>query len=94
MKGMTSRILVVDDERMIRWGLCRALEEAGYQVDQASHGREALEIAGRESPDMVLLDYRLPGIDGLEVLRALTAVPERPPVSGAASRLLKKANSE
>jgi DNA-binding response OmpR family regulator len=33
MKGMTSRILVVDDERMIRWGLCRALEEAGYQVD-------------------------------------------------------------
>jgi DNA-binding NtrC family response regulator len=80
MKGMTSRILVVDDERMIRWGLCRALEEAGYQVDQASGGREALEIATRESPDMVLLDYRLPDLTGIDVLRGLRRSLPRVPV--------------
>jgi len=80
MKGMTSRILVVDDERMIRWGLCRALEEAGYQADQASNGREALELASREGPDMVLLDYRLPDQTGVEVLRGLRRTHPRVPV--------------
>jgi DNA-binding NtrC family response regulator len=51
MNVRAARILVVDDERMIRWGLARALEEAGYQVDQAGGAKEALEIALREPTD-------------------------------------------
>ena len=71
MNGRAARILVVDDERMIRWGLARALEEAGYQVDQAGGAKEALEIALREPTDAVLLDLKLPDGSGIEVLRAL-----------------------
>jgi DNA-binding NtrC family response regulator len=71
MNGRAARILVVDDERMIRWGLARALEQAGYQVDQASGAKEALEVALREPPDAVLLDIKLPDGSGVEVLRSL-----------------------
>ena len=70
MTVMTSRILVVDDERMVRWSLRQALERAGYQVDEASTAAEALEHAAREAPDVVLLDYRLPDRTGVEVLNA------------------------
>ncbi len=80
MKTMTSRILVVDDERMVRWSLRQALERAGYQVDEAASGAEALEVAGRELPDVVLLDHRLPDRTGIEVLRALLKSAPRLPV--------------
>ncbi len=80
MKAMTSRILVVDDERMVRWSLRQALERAGYQVDEAASGAEAIEHAGRELPDVVLLDHRLPDRTGLEVLRTLLKSAPRLPV--------------
>ena len=80
MKAMTSRILVVDDERMVRWSLRQALERAGYQVDEAASGAEALELAGRELPDVVLLDHRLPDRTGIEVLRALLKSAPRLPI--------------
>ncbi|MCC7011241.1 MAG: sigma-54-dependent Fis family transcriptional regulator [Planctomycetes bacterium] len=77
---MTSRILVVDDERMVRWSLRQALERVGYQVDEASTAAEALEHSGREAPDVVLLDHRLPDKTGLEVLRVLLKATPRLPV--------------
>jgi DNA-binding NtrC family response regulator len=80
MTVMTSRILVVDDERMVRWSLRQALERAGYQVDEAATAAEALEHAGRELPDVVLLDHRLPDKTGLEVLRVLLQGTPRLPV--------------
>ena len=65
------RILLVDDEPSIRAALTRALERDGHQVLAASDGRQALEIATRESPELVVTDIRMPVMDGLELLRHL-----------------------
>jgi two-component system response regulator AtoC len=62
------RILVVDDEPLVRWSLREGLDKAGFQVSLAESGEEALRILGEESQDLVLLDNRLPGSQGVEVL--------------------------
>ena len=64
-------VLVVDDEPHIRAVLRGYLEADGYRVLEASTGEDALDLVRRETPDLVLLDVMLPGIDGLEVLRRL-----------------------
>jgi DNA-binding NtrC family response regulator len=70
----TESILIVDDEKNLRLLLRRLLEEAGYRVREARDGPEALSIAEGEGIDLCLLDFRLPGMDGLEVMRRLTTV--------------------
>lgn len=73
-----TRILAVDDEPPIRRALAANLRARGYEVDLASDGEEALELAARHQPDAVILDLGLPGISGLEVihgLRGWTATP-------------------
>jgi DNA-binding NtrC family response regulator len=65
------KILIVDDERLVRWSLRQKCEEWGYQVLEAQDGRAALRLAHNESPDVVLLDVRLPDLSGLEVLEKL-----------------------
>jgi two-component system, OmpR family, KDP operon response regulator KdpE len=73
-----SRILVVDDEPQLRRALGTNLRARGYTVDLAANGEEALAIAARSHPDLVVLDLGLPGIDGIEVingLRGWTSVP-------------------
>src|SRR3954469_10776993 len=67
------RILVVDDERSIVDAVASALRYEGYQVDEASTGREALSAAERREPDLVVLDWMLPDIEGIEVGRRLRA---------------------
>ena len=67
----SDKILVVDDERLVRWSLRQKCEEWGYQVVEAEAGEPALKIAQRESPDLVLLDVRLPDLSGLEILEQL-----------------------
>ncbi len=69
-----SRILVVDDERMIRWSIQQALSKDGHSVSTVETGEEALAQAGDEMPDLVFLDITLPGIDGIEVLRRLKSI--------------------
>lgn len=69
-------VLVVEDERAIREGLADALELAGYSVVQAADGEQGLRQALAEDVDLVLLDIRMPGLDGLEVLERLR--PARP----------------
>jgi two-component system, OmpR family, alkaline phosphatase synthesis response regulator PhoP len=64
-------ILVVDDEQPLTVFIARYLEREGYRPLVAHDGREALDIARRESPDLVVLDLMLPEIDGLEVCRQL-----------------------
>jgi DNA-binding response OmpR family regulator len=68
---MGSRILVVDDEVQIVRVLRGYLEKAGFTVLTAHDGEEALRIARQESPDLVILDLMLPGIDGLDACRML-----------------------
>jgi DNA-binding response OmpR family regulator len=66
-----STILVVDDEQAIVDALRYSLEKAHYRVMVARDGEQALDLAERGSPDLVVLDLMLPGIDGLEVCRRL-----------------------
>jgi two-component system, NtrC family, response regulator AtoC len=74
---MTDRkILVVDDEYLIRWTLQKNLEKAGYGVIPAESGEEALEKVREEAPDIVLLDFKLPGMDGFEVLERMLKIDQ------------------
>jgi DNA-binding NtrC family response regulator len=77
---MSARVLVVDDERLIRWGLCRALKDAGYVAEQAGTTNEAIETVERDMPDLLLLDYKLPDGSGIDVLRAVRRSSPRTPV--------------
>jgi len=67
----TGRVLVVDDYAPNREGLRRLLERQGYAVTTASNGHDALEIVGRERPDLVLMDVVMPEISGVDVCAAL-----------------------
>jgi DNA-binding NtrC family response regulator len=64
-------VLIVDDEEALREGLAETVRDLGYQSVVASSGREALTVAAQSKPDAVLLDLRLPDIDGLQVLTRL-----------------------
>jgi two-component system nitrogen regulation response regulator NtrX len=75
-----SRILVIDDESAIRDSLKMTLEYEGYEFIGAATGQEGLALAERETPDLVLLDVKMPGMDGLEVLDRLRAMNEALPV--------------
>jgi len=75
-----SRILVVDDEVAIRESLRMTLEYEGYECILASTGQEALSLVERETPDLVLLDVKMPGMDGIDVLERLRAMNEALPV--------------
>jgi two-component system nitrogen regulation response regulator NtrX len=75
-----TRILVIDDESAIRDSLRMTLEYEGYEFIGAATGQEGLALAERESPDLVLLDVKMPGMDGLEVLDRLHAMNETLPI--------------
>jgi len=62
------KILIVDDEHLIRWSLENDLREAGYATQQAESGEAALETMEKDEPDIVLLDLKMPGIDGFKVM--------------------------
>jgi two-component system, OmpR family, KDP operon response regulator KdpE len=66
-----TRILVIDDEPQILRALAVNLRARGYEVDLAATGEEGLALAATNSPDLVLVDLGLPGIDGIEVIRGL-----------------------
>src|SRR5512136_1603762 len=81
------RILVVDDELGMRLAVCRALEkfsvrlsdidgEVEFETDQAVSGEEALEKMKTAFPDILLLDHKLPGLSGLDVLQTLASADQ------------------
>jgi DNA-binding NtrC family response regulator len=78
-----SIVLIVDDEKALRDGLAEAIRDLGYEPVTASSGREALTEVVRTTPDAVLLDLRLPDMDGLQVLKYLhsAAGGAKPPVA-------------
>jgi len=74
------RILVIDDESAIRDSLKMTLEYDGYDVMLAATGEEGVKLIEREAPDLVFLDIKMPGMDGLEVLQKLRHLVEVTPV--------------
>tara|TARA_R110001592_G_scaffold122747_1_gene329854 strand:- start:101931 stop:103343 length:1413 start_codon:yes stop_codon:yes gene_type:complete len=66
-----SKLLIVDDEESICWGLSKLGESLGHQVRMASSAEQALTFAEEERPDVVVMDVRLPGIDGLTAMQGL-----------------------
>ena len=70
---MTKRILIIDDDEAVRFAFRLALEDLPYQINEAEHGEIGSRLATTESVDAVFLDLRMPGINGVEVLRRIRA---------------------
>ncbi|MDI6752909.1 MAG: response regulator [Thermodesulfobacteriota bacterium] len=68
---MKETILIVDDERLVRFSLEKELSRQGYLVFSADHGKAGISLVEEESPDLVLLDLKLPDLNGIEVLKRL-----------------------
>ncbi|HBI03004.1 MAG TPA: two-component system response regulator [Paenibacillaceae bacterium] len=68
------KVLVVDDQYGIRVLLYEVFGKEGYDTFQAANGKQALEIVVDESPDMVILDMKIPGMDGLEILKEIKKI--------------------
>jgi DNA-binding NtrC family response regulator len=64
-------ILIIDDDRLVRWSFGTVLGRAGYQLHEAATGQEGLAAIERDVPDLVLLDVKLPDMDGFAVLAAI-----------------------
>lgn len=71
---MKNRILVIDDEDAIRKSFVLALEDSDYQVDTAESGERGIEMEKNEGYDLIFLDLRMPGLNGIETLRKLRKV--------------------
>ena len=74
-----NKILVIDDEERLCWALEKGLRQEGYQVITATRGKEGLELIQNETPSLVILDLKMPDMDGLEVLvKAKDLIPKLP----------------
>ncbi|BCB95322.1 sporulation initiation phosphotransferase F [Dissulfurispira thermophila] len=74
------KILVVDDDRGVRLSFCEVLKGEGFLPIEASNGKEAIELFKKETPLAVLLDLKMPGMDGLEVLQELKKIDPDIPI--------------
>ena len=95
---MKPRILVVDDEAAIRDSMRMILEYEGYEFLGAPSGQDAIAAVERDGPDMVFLDIKMPGMDGLDVLSRIKAISEQLPVvmisgHGSASAAVRSASA-
>ena len=73
---MSTVALVVDDSMLIRYTVCRFLEERGFAVESATNGVEALEILSRVRPHLIVTDMQMPKMSGGELITALKSKPE------------------
>ncbi|MBB5174103.1 response regulator [Texcoconibacillus texcoconensis] len=71
------KLLIVDDQFGIRMLLSEVFEKDGYKTLEASNGVQALKIVEDESPDLVMLDMKIPGMDGLEILKNIKKIDEK-----------------
>ena len=80
MASTVKKILIIDDEADIRDTLEMALGFGGYEVEAVKGGQEALEVVRQRSFDLIICDYRMPGMDGVETLEALKKLAPWVPV--------------
>ncbi|HWI35881.1 MAG TPA: response regulator [Burkholderiales bacterium] len=71
--GRLGRVLIIDDEPASAYSLARIVKQLGYEVETVTDGASALPAARRLRPDVIFMDLRMPGADGVEVARALKA---------------------
>ncbi|HEY9059568.1 MAG TPA: sigma-54 dependent transcriptional regulator [Pseudobacteroides sp.] len=74
------KILIADDEKNMRWILGKALKDEGFSIVEAADGQEAVELFIDTEPDMLVLDYRMPDMDGMEVLKRIKTINQNVPV--------------
>ncbi|WP_458411645.1 response regulator [Schinkia sp. CFF1] len=72
----SKKLLIVDDQYGIRILLNEVFQKEGYQTFQASNGMQALQIVEQDRPDLVLLDMKIPGMDGIEILKRLKEIDQ------------------
>jgi CheY-like chemotaxis protein len=72
----THNILIIDDDPAVRGAFSLILEDVGYEVREAENGLQGIEMAKESRPDLIFLDLRMPGIDGVETLRRLKLVDD------------------
>ena len=70
---MADKVLAVDDDRRVRSLLKKFLRREGFEVVLASNGKKAIKLAKKENPQVILLDIKMPGMDGIEVCKRLKA---------------------
>jgi CheY-like chemotaxis protein len=73
---MANVALVVDDSMLIRYTVCRFLEERGFAVESATNGVEALQVLARVQPDLIITDMKMPRMSGTELICVLKSKPE------------------
>jgi two-component system response regulator (stage 0 sporulation protein F) len=74
VKVVKEKILIVDDQFGIRILLNEVFQKEGYQTFQAANGLQALDILKKHDPDLVLLDMKIPGMDGIEILKRMKVI--------------------
>jgi CheY-like chemotaxis protein len=89
----TTKILLVEDSKLMRLAVGRAMERSGYEVVTALDGAEVLDLARDHRPDLILLDMLLPKMTGPEVLRALKKDPETARIAVVAFTGLSQKNA-
>ena len=77
---MAKRILVIDDEEAVRKSFLLALEDNGYEVDTAASGEEGVRAVKKSKPDLIFLDLKMPGMNGVDTLKEIRKVEQNVPV--------------
>lgn len=77
---MKKRILVIDDEASIRKSFKLSLEDTGYQVDEAESGMKGIEMERANKYDLIFLDLKMPGMNGIQTLRKLREINQAKPI--------------
>jgi two-component system response regulator (stage 0 sporulation protein F) len=80
MEGLMSRILIVEDEKNQRELYSMELQDEGYEVDQAANGKEAVDMVKTNKYDLVVMDIRMPEMDGIEALGKILSRDKKIPI--------------